>query len=149
MTASLAANRLRTESLLSELNEIQAQVEISEDEKLEMQDELYEAQKRIQDVDTHNRLITEENGNLSFEVQRFYQRLSELKASYKTCEHEKFDFQHQTMALQERVSKLEAQNNRSFKLPFDFSFIWRPPTLEYIATYDAVKQETDLRKKSD
>lgn len=149
LTASLAANRLRTESLLSELNAIQAQVEISEDEKLEMQDELYEAQKRIQDVDTHNRLITEENGNLSFEVQRFYQRLSELKASYKTCEHEKFDFQHQTMALQERVSKLEAQNNRSFKLPFDFSFIWRPPTLEYIATYDAVKQETDLRKKSD
>lgn len=146
LTASLAANKLRTDSLLGELNKIQAQIEISVEEKIEMQDELFEAQKRIQDADTHTRLITEENGDLSREVRRFYQRLSELKASYKTCEHEKFDFQQQAMALQERVSKLEAEIDKTIKLPFNFSFIWGPPTPEYVATYDAANQEIDLQK---
>lgn len=100
LRASVMAHELKTESLLSEVTKLQAQIEITEEEKRELREETLDAQKRVRDAAAENRQTSEENEKLNLEVQSFYKRLSELQASFNTCEHEKFDFQHQTMALQ-------------------------------------------------
>ena len=109
LRASVAAYELKTESLYSEVSKLQAQIEITEEEKRELQEETLDAQRRMRDAVTDNRQALEENDKLNLEIQSFYKRLSELQASYNVCEHEKYDFQHQTMALQQKVTKLEAE----------------------------------------
>ena len=109
LRTSVSAYEMKTESLYSEVNKLQAQLEITEEEKRELQEELLDAQKKVRDAGADNRQASEENEKLNLEIQSFYKRLSELQASYNACEHEKYDFQHQSMALQQKVTKLEAE----------------------------------------
>lgn len=142
LRASVAAYELKTESLFSEVSKLQARMEITEEEKRELQEETLDAEKRIRDVTVDNRQSSEENEKLNLEIQGFYKRLSELQASYNTCEHEKYDFQHQAMALQQKVSKLEAEldeavNQRS---------VCEVRVQEFTATHSAISQEVALLK---
>ena len=142
LRASVAAYELKTESVLSEVSKLQAQMEITEEEKRELQEEALEAQKRVRDAAADNRQNSEENERLNLEIQSFYKRLSELQASFNTCEHEKFDFQHQAMALQQKVSKLEAEIDESVKQ----RSACEVRVQEYAATDNAVTQEITLLK---
>ena len=142
LRASVAAYELKAESLFSEVNKLQAQMEITEEEKRELQEETLDAEKRIRDVTVDNRQSSEENEKLNLEIQGFYKRLSELQASYNTCEHEKYDFQHQVMALQQKIAKLEAEldeavNQRS---------VYEVRVQEFTATNSAISQEAALLK---
>ena len=140
LRASLAAYELTNESLFSEITKLQTQMEITEEEKRELQEETLDAEKIILDVTADNRQSSEENEKLNHEIQSFYERLSELQALYNTCEHEKYDFQHQAMALQQKVTKLEAEldeavNQRS---------VCEVRVQEYTATQNAISQEVAL-----
>ncbi|KAL9963859.1 hypothetical protein ACROYT_G027410 [Oculina patagonica] len=142
LRASVAAYELKTESLFSEVSKLQAQMEITEEEKRELQEETLDAEKRIRDVTVDNRQSSEENEKLNLEIQGFYKRLSELQASFNTCEHEKYDFQHQAMALQQKVTKLEAEldetiNQRS---------VYEVRVQEFTATNNTISQEVALLK---
>ena len=142
LRASVMAHELKTESLLSEVTKLQAQIEITEEEKRELREETLDAQKRVRDAAAENRQTSEENEKLNLEVQSFYKRLSELQASFNTCEHEKFDFQHQTMALQQKVSRLEAEIDESVKQRSASEIRIQ----ECTATHNAVTQEINLLK---
>lgn len=142
LRASVAAYELKTESLFSEVSKLQAHMEITEEEKRELQEETLDAQKRIRDVTADNRQSSEENEKLNLEMQSFYKRLSELQASYNACEHEKYDFQHQAMALQQKVTKLEAE----FDEAVNQRSAYEVRVQEYSATYSAVSQEATLLK---
>ena len=142
LRASVTAYELKTESLLSEVSKLQVQMEITDEEKRELQEETLEAQKRIRDVTTDNRQSSEENEKLNLEMQSFYKRLSELQASYNACEHEKYDFQHQAMALQQQITKLEAELHEAVSQRSDCE----ATVQEYSATYSAVNQEVTLLK---
>lgn len=99
----------KTESLHNEVSKLQAMIEESELEKKELQQEVLDAQKRVSDATTDNIQTAEEIKKLSLEIQEFYKRLSELQACYNECQHERSDFQGQTMALQQEVIKLQAE----------------------------------------
>ena len=142
LRASVTAYELKTESLYSEVSKLQAQMEITEEEKRELQEETLDAQKRIRDVTADNRQSSEENEKLNLEMQSFYKRLSELQASYNACEHEKYDFQHQAMALQQQVTKLEAELEEAVNQRSTCEVRMQ----EYSATYSAVNQEATLLK---
>ena len=142
LRASVTAYELKTESLFSEVSKLQAQMEITEEEKRELQEETLDAQKRIRDVTADNRQSSEENEKLNLEMQSFYKRLSELQASYNACEHEKYDFQHQAMALQQQVTKLEAELEEAVNQRSTCEVRMQ----EYSATYSAVNQEATLLK---
>ena len=110
LRASVAAYELKTESLYSEVSKLQAQIEITEEEKRELREEVLDVKRRVHDAVVYNRQASEENEELNLEIQSFYKRrLSELQASYIACENEKHDFQHQTTALKQKVTKLEAE----------------------------------------
>ena len=142
LRASVAAYELKTESLFSEVSKLQAQMEITEEEKLELQEETLDAEKRVRDVASDNRQSSEENEKLNLEIQSFYKRLSELQASYNTCEHEKYDFQHQAMALQQKVSKLEAELDEAVSQRSAYEV----RVQEHSALHSAVSQEAALLK---
>ena len=74
---------------------------------------------------------------MNIEIQSFYKRLSELQASYNACEHEKFDFQHQSMALQQKVTKLEAELEEATTQRSAYEV----RVQEFAATCTAVSQE--------
>lgn len=142
LRSSVTAYELKTESLFSEVSKLQAQMEITEEEKRELQEETLDVEKRIRDVTADNRQSSEENEKLNLEMQSFYKRLSELQASYNACEHEKYDFQHQAMALQQQVTKLEAELEEAVNQRSTCEVRMQ----EYSATYSAVNQEATSLK---
>ena len=137
LKASVTTFELKTESIFGEMSKLQAQLEIAEEEKKELQEQTLDAQKRVRDAVADNRRVSEENEKLSLEIQSFYKRLSELQASYNACEHEKHDFQHQTMALLQKVTKLEAELDEAINQRSACEL----KVQEFAATFSAVSQD--------
>lgn len=98
----------KIELLYSEVNKLKAQMELAEEENKELHQQVLDAENRVFDVAAENGQTKAENQQLSLEIQSFYKRLSELQACYNECQRERSDFQCETMALQQKVVKLQA-----------------------------------------
>ena len=108
LRASVDEYEMKTECLYSEVNKLKAQIELAEEENKELHQQVLDAENRVLDVAAENSQTKAENQQLSLEIQSFYKRLSELQACYNECQRERSDFQCETMALQQKVVKLQA-----------------------------------------
>ena len=108
LKASVEEYHVKTESLLDDISKLKEQIEKSEQQKKELEQRVSAAEKKAHDAAVDSAQIAEENQKLSLEIEAFYVRLSEMQASYNESINERTDFECLAMALQQKVTKLQA-----------------------------------------
>lgn len=94
----------RNNELEEELNKIQSALRRLESNQVELQEDLLQTHRILDEVQLDYKIVSEEKDALNEELKAFYERHRELKMTYRLCVHEKNEKEQEIAVL---VAKVE------------------------------------------